>query len=246
MRDRHMIRVLGPIDMLTPAGAQHVGGVCARRLLGALVISAGHAVPMDHLVDVVWPADPPPTALDTLQSHVSRLRRLLGGETIVLVDHAYVLVAGTDDVDALLFERLVSDALARRDEPDQSRQSSHRALSLWRGVPFGDLADEEPFRLEALRLDEMRFAAMELRIEADMALGRTELVVGALESAVEEHPYRERLWYLLIDALADEGRRVEALRACDRLRGVLGEVGLVAGHELQQREDRIAGLPGGG
>lgn len=246
MLDGHVICVLGPIDVRSPVGVHHVGGVCARRLLGALVVSARHAVPVDQLTEVVWGGRPPPTGCETLQSHVSRLRRLLGAETIVMVDHAYLLDVEVDDVDALRFERLVDEAVAHRCEPEAARSLSHEALGLWRGIPFGDLADEEPFRLEALRLDQLRLAAMELRIEADIALGRAELVVGALEGAVEEFPYREHLWYLLIDALAAEGRRVEALRACDRLRGLLREVGLVAGDELRHREDRIAGLPGAG
>lgn len=246
MRVLQEIRVLGPIDVLTSAGVRHVGGVCARRLLGALVVSARHAVPVDHLVEIVWLGHPPPTGGETLQSHVSRLRRLLGAETIVMVDHAYLLDVEDGDVDALRFERLVDQAVACRGEPEAARRLSQEALSLWRGVPFGHLADEEPFRLEALRLDQLRLAAMELRIEADIALGRAELVVGALEGAVEELPYREHLWYLLIDALAAEGRRVEALRTCDRLRSLLGEVGLVPGDELRHREDLIAGMPEAG
>ena len=80
---------------------------------------------------------------------------------------------------------------------------------------------------------------MELNISADLELGRHELVVGELESAVEEHPYREPLWYLLIDALARGGRRVEALRTCTRLRHVLREVGVSPGAELDLHERRI-------
>jgi DNA-binding SARP family transcriptional activator len=209
-------------------------------------VSARHAVPVDQLAEVVWGAEPPPTGCETLQSHVSRLRRLLGAETIVMVDHAYLLDVAVEQVDALRFERLVDEAVAHRGQPETARDLTHEALGLWRGVPFGDLADEEPFRLEALRLDQLRSAAMELRIEADIALGRAELVVGALEAAVEESPYREHLWYLLIDALSAQERRVEALRTCDRLRTLLREVGLVPGEELRRREERIAGMPGAG
>lgn len=113
---------------------------------------------------------------------------------------------------------------------------------MWRGAPFGELSDEEPFRLEAVRLDELRLAAMELSLESELALGRHELVVGELESAVEEYPYRERLWYLLIEALAQGDRRVEAIRACQRLRGMLAEVGLDATEELRRIEDEILGI----
>ena len=85
---------------------------------------------------------------------------------------------------------------------------------------------------------------MELALEAELSLGRSDLVVGELEAAVQENPYRERLWYLLIDALASDGRRVEALRACSDLRRILGEVGLEASSQLEILEDRI--LAGGG
>ena len=80
---------------------------------------------------------------------------------------------------------------------------------------------------------------MEICLEADLALGNHELIVGELEAAVEENPYRERLWFLLIEALDADYRRVEALRACARLRGILAEVGIQASDELTRLEQRI-------
>ena len=229
---RNTIRVLGPIDVSTPAGPVPVGGPRARALLGALVISAGHAVPIDHLCQVMWGDDQPRSAHNTLQSYVSQLRHLLGHEAVVLTDHSY-------ELDARDFERLLWRATDARDDAEERWRLSREALDLWRGRPFGDLADDEPFRLEAYRLDELRLTAMELNMSADLELGRHELVVGELESAVEEHPYREPLWYLLIDALARGGRRVEALRTCARLRHVLREVGVSPGAELDLHERRI-------
>ncbi len=95
--------------------------------------------------------------------------------------------------------------------------------------------------MEAIRLDELRIAAVELSLEAELALGRQEFVIGELEAAVVEYPYRERFWYLLIEALHRDGRRVEAVRACDRLRELLADVGLRASEELGQLEHRILG-----
>ncbi len=236
----NMIRVLGPIDLLTASGPQTVGGRRIRAVLATLVVSAGRAVPIDSLIEVVWPRRAPRSAVNTVQSHISRLRRLMGAETIRTVDHAYLLHVAPAEVDALRFEDLLGSAMAHRDDPAQCRLECNAALDLWRGLPFGDLADDEPFRLEALRLDELRLATMELRIEADLALGHADLVVGALESAVEEHPYRERLWLLLIEAMAADGRRVEALRTCGRLRRILGDVGLEGTEALRALEDRVA------
>ncbi len=240
MKPGSMIRVLGPIDVLTPEGTSSVGGLHSRRLLGALVVSVAHAVAADKLIDVVWGETPPPSASATLQSLVSRLRRIVGGDSIRLVDHSYVLSVGRGCVDALEFERLVATAEHEHGDVGRRRALCQEALALWRGVPFGELADEDPFRLEALRLDELRVSAMELRLAADVELGDTDLAVASLRALIEEHPYRERLWQLLIEALAADGRRVEALREYDRFRILLAEVGLVADDTLRDLAERTA------
>jgi DNA-binding SARP family transcriptional activator len=234
-----VVRVLGPIDVMTPDGVVSVGGNRVRALLGALVIAAGRAVSIDHLQQVLWGDDPPRSADSTLQSYVSCIRHVLGAEVIVRTDHSYELDATSVEIDALQFERLLRTATEVRADPLESGRLAQEALGLWRGRPFGDLADDEAFNLEAYRLDELRLAAMELGIESDLALGRQELVVSELESAVEEHPYRERLWLLLIQALALSDRRVEALRACTRLRRILGDVGIEIGGEISALERRI-------
>ena len=241
MRDDQMIRVLGPIDTLTPSGSRTVGGRQVRALLGTLVIGVGHAVPIDHLDEVLWGDDLPPSADNTLQAYVSHLRGVLGAEAIVRVDHAYQLNAGTDDIDASRFEVLLRQAFASRGDHEECRRCCGEALGLWRGRPFGDLADDEPFKLETYRLEELRLTAMEYSLEADLALGRHELVVGELENAVQEHPYHERLWCLLIEALAGSGRRVEALRVAARVRHVLAEVGLQPSEDIALLEQQIAG-----
>ena len=241
MRDDQMIRVLGPIDTVTPSGSRTVGGRKVRALLGALVIGVGHAVLIDHLVEVLWGDDAPTSADNTLQAYVSHLRGELGADAIVRIDHAYQLNAGTDHIDALRFEVLLTQAFGSRSDHEECSRYCRDALRLWRGRPFGDLADDEPFKLETYRLEELRLTAMEYSLEADLALGRHELVVGELENAVQEHPYHERLWCLLIEALAGSGRRVEALRVAARVRHLLADVGLQPGEEIAQLEQRILG-----
>ncbi len=231
--------MLGPIDVMTRVGAVSVGGPRARALLGALVVGAGRAVPIDHLREVLWGDSPPHSADNTLQSYVSDLRAVIGPQAIVLTDHSYELDLDEVGIDAVRFERLLREATGMRDDPDECWKLCHEGLGLWRGRPFGDLADDEAFVLEAYRLDELRVAAMELSLEADLALGRHERVVGELENAVEEHPYRERLWYLLIEALALGDRRVEALRTCGRLRRLLADVGVESNEEVSALERRI-------
>jgi DNA-binding SARP family transcriptional activator len=242
MSPHHIIRVLGPVDVWTPEGVREIGGHNPRAVLGALVVSVGRTVSADQLIDIVWGGDSPPGAQATLQAYVSRLRRVLGTESIRLVDHGYVLALATEQIDALRFEHLVRSAHDAV-EPSRVRSLCREALGMWRGVPFGELADLDPFRLEAIRLDEIRLTAMEALVQAELHLGNHGLMIGSLEAAVREYPYRERLWYMLIEALAREGRRVEALRSCDELRKLLGGVGLEGGSALGELEDRI--LAGG-
>ncbi len=239
MHEGHLIRVLGPVDVVTQAGVESVGGHQVRALLAALVIGAGHAVSIDHLREVLWGEDQPVSADNTLQSYVSHLRGILGSDAVVHSDHSYELTAEPDHIDALRFEALLAQAIGARSDPGECRRLSREALHLWRGRAFGDLADDEPFRLEAYRLEELRLAAMELSLEAEIALGNHDVVVGELMVAVEEHPYHERLWHLLIESLAASGRRVEALRQCSRVRRVLAEVGVEPGTDLTALESDI-------
>jgi DNA-binding SARP family transcriptional activator len=233
------VRVLGPVDVMTPDGPQSVGGPQARAVLATLAIGAGHAVTVDLLRRTLWGDHPPDSADNTLQCYISELRHMLGAAAIKRVDHAYQLDIGPQNIDAVRFETLLGQAIAAKSDPEECLRLCRDALSLWRGRPFGDLAEDEPFRLEAYRLDELRRATMELSIEAELALGNHELVVSELEAAIEEDPYREHLWYLLIQALVGRGRRVEALRACRRLRTVLAEVGVHATDDLRSIEQQI-------
>lgn len=233
------IRVLGPIDLLTSDGVVSIGGRNLRALFGMLVMSACHAVSVDRLEQAIWGDNPPPSADSSIQSYVSRLRHILGTEAVVSDNGSYTLVVAPDDVDALQFERLLLNAIERRSEPVECLALCRQALDLWRGPPYGELCDEHSFRLEAMRLEELRMATMELSLEAELELGRNELVVAELESLVQEYPYRERLWHLLITALLRDGRRVEAMRHCARLRRILAEAGLEVTDVVLDLEQQI-------
>jgi DNA-binding SARP family transcriptional activator len=233
------IRMLGPVDLSTPDGVKTFGGRLPQMLIATLAIAAGRIVSNDHLIDVMWRDAAPTSALNTLQSYVSRLRHLLGHEAIELADHGYLLNADVDRIDALRFEQLIRAATADDCTPREARHLCHEALQLWRGVPFGELADVDPFRLEAMRLDELRMLAMETQLEAELEMNHPELVIGTLEAAVQENPYREHLWLMLIEALTRDRRRREALDACRELRFLLAEIGLEPGSSLIALEDRI-------
>lgn len=239
MQHGDVIRVLGPIDLFAGGASRSVGGRNSRRLLGALVVGAGRAVSTDRLEWAIWGDAAPASAAGSLQTYTTRLRRILGHDTIERAGHSYRLVVERDQIDAIHFEDLLVAATELRDDPERCRELCLEALGLWRGDPFGDFVDDEPFRLESARLGELRVTTMELELECELALGHHEIVAAELESAVEEYPYRERLWYLLIEALARDDRRVEALRACDRLRDTLAATGLQPGEHLSALEHRI-------
>jgi DNA-binding SARP family transcriptional activator len=234
-----MVRVLGPVDVMTEAGVVVPKGRIGRKLLGALAISVNHAVSSDRLAEIIWHESPPPSLGNTLQTYIFRLREDVGHERIVGEDHSYALHLAPEQLDALEFERLASRAADCREDASRCTALCREALALWRGVPFGEFVDEDPFRLEAMRLDELRLYVMEIQLAAELELGREELAVGTLEALVEDYPYRERLWYLLIEALALCGRRVEALRAFRRLRSLLAQVGLEPSAEIKSLEEEI-------
>lgn len=239
MQSGHIIRVLGPIDLLAEGRARSVGGRNARRLLGALVVGAGRSISIDRLQWSVWGDAQPRSATSSLQTYIARLRHRLGHDAIQRSDHCYRLVVERSQIDAIRFEDLLAGAPAPRDDPHRCLEVCAEGLALWRGDPFGDFVDDEPFHLESARLGELRVSMNELALECELVLGHSDIVAAELESAVEEYPYRERLWYLLIDALTRDGRRVEALRACTRLREVLAAAGLAAGERLSRVEHEI-------
>ena len=236
------IGLLGPVEARVDGCTVHIGGRNERLVLAALAVALNHAVPIDTLIDDIWNDDPPPSGLDTLQSIVSRLRSKLGCEVIELTDHSYRLVADPDQVDVIRFERQLSEASARLgDDPAASASLATNALALWRGSPFGDLRDAPFLEPEVWRLEALRHSALEIRLEADVACGRLTSAIANLQAEIIENPYRERLWYLLILALARDGRRVEALRSCQQLRAELAEIGLEPSADLQELEEMVLG-----
>lgn len=233
------VRVLGPVDVVTAAGPTSVGGRLEKMLLGALAVSVNHSVSSDALAQVLWDDAPPKSRDNTLQTYVSRLRRIVGHELILSEDHSYKLQVASHNLDALAFESLATEAAAALRDRERCRKLCKEGLYLWRGVPFGDFADRDPFRLEVIRLDELRLFVIELELECEIALGLEELVMGTLQALTDEYPYRERFWHLLIAGLALAGRRVEALRACNRLRDVLGALGLEPSPAILELEEHV-------
>ena len=120
------------------------------------------------------------------------------------------------------------------------RERLREALDLWRGPPLADLAHESFAQTEILRLEELRLVALERRIEADLALGRYAELVGEVQVLVREHPLRERLRAVLMQALYGSGRQAEALEVYRETRRLLvDELGIEPSPALQELEQAI-------
>jgi DNA-binding SARP family transcriptional activator len=235
-------RVLGPLEVVGDDGPIRLGGARQRATLAILLLSANRVVPVERLADELYAGRPPVSAVTQVQRQVSELRRALGsGDAIETRPPGYVLRVADDSLDLARFERLTSEAERARGRDDAAAGALLReALDLWRGPPLADLA-HEPFALVAVeRLEELRLAALEERIEAELALERHSALVPELQSLVAEQPLRERLRGQLMLALYRAGRQAEALEAYRATRQSLVEsFGLEPSEPLQALERAI-------
>lgn len=218
-----------------------LGGPKQRLVLTLLLCSPGQLVTTDRLVESVWHDSPPANPRSALQVYVSNLRRLLTGVDLEHRDEGYVLHVDPSHVDAERFTELVEHgtSLVERD-PGRAATQLRDALALWRGRPFGGLADEPALAVEAARLEELRLRALEARIDADLALGRHEELVGELRELVTQHRLRERFWAQLMLALYRSERQGEALEAYESARETLaGELGIDPSPLLQRLHTQV-------
>ncbi len=232
------IRLLGSLEVREGEHVLDVRRRQQRALLAALALRAGEVVSTDRLIADLWGERAPASATGSLQNTVAALRKTLGRDVLVTQPPGYRLAVEPEDVDANRFERLLAQALDA--EPARRASLLQEALALWHGPALADLDEEEFARHEGARLDELRIAAVEERIDAELELGRHAVLVGELESLVAEHPLRERLRGQLMLALYRCGRQAEALEVYRAARLALSdELGLDPSPELQELERRI-------
>jgi predicted ATPase/DNA-binding SARP family transcriptional activator len=237
------IRVLGPLLVVAEGGVPVVQRSARQRLLLAVLIAGrGRTFRPDELVESLWPAALPADPAGALQSQVSRLRRQFGPDSawIDTVSAGYRLVCHPDGLDAACFERLLTDAHQVEEEPAVALERLDRALALWRGRAYEELADRPAIAPEAARLDELRADAVELRADMLLKLGRPAEAASAMQLVVDDHPFRERPVALLMQARAADGRHADALHEFERFRGSLGEeLGLEPSPELRAVEATV-------
>jgi predicted ATPase/DNA-binding SARP family transcriptional activator len=235
-------RLLGPLEVRDGDRVLPLGGRKQRALLALLALSPNRVVSRERLIDGLWGDAPPENAVASVQVYVSRLRKLLPPGTLVTRPSGYLVAAEPESVDRTHFERLFEEgreALAHGN-PERAAAVLQETLELWRGPALAEFASEQFARVEGARLESLRLAAVEARVEADLALGREGQVVDELEVLVGDHPLRERLRCQLMLALYRLGRQADALRVYRETRRMLvDELGIEPSAELQRLERRI-------
>src|SRR6516225_9532186 len=235
--------LLGPLEVRVSGHAVPLGGPRQRAVLALLLLEANRVVSMDRLAEELWGGDPPEGWATTLQTYVFHLRQALepgrsrGAASGVLVTRGrgYLLRVDRGHLDGALFQEgfAAGRAALEAGRYAEAAEALRQALDLWRSPVLADLADYAFTRPEAAQLEELRLAALEARIDADLALGRHDALTAELERLVAEHPLRERLHGQLMLALYRCGRQAEALAAYRRVRDLLAdELGIDPGEPL--------------
>jgi DNA-binding SARP family transcriptional activator len=236
-------RILGPLEVVTEAGPARLGGPKQRGTLAILLLNANRVVSVDRLADDLYAGAAPVTAVTQVQRQISDPRKLLGtAQTLETRAPGYVLRLTSEQLELQRFERLTAEATRLLDagEPQRAADLLREALALWRGPALADVAYESFAQPAIERLEEIRLAALEQRIDADLALGRHSELVGELEQLVGEYPLQERLCAQLMLALYRAGRQSEALDVYRGTRKQLVELlGLEPTPALQQLEQAI-------
>lgn len=236
---------LGPLLIQPDKAAVALASQRQRILLAALLTRAGRPVPAGELAELVWDGQPPGRAMDTLRTHVMRLRFALGtaaGSRIITRDPGYLIEASEDEVDALRFTRACRDGSAayRAARWSAARDVLAEGLALWRGEALADVPSQLLRDAEQPALERLRIQARQWRIDCDLRLGGGEELVGEIQQLIDREPLREQLYVMLMTALARCGRASEALSVYQQARKTLvGQLGIEPGAELKDLQRQI-------
>lgn len=237
------IRLLGPVEAVGDDGdGVALGGRTQAALLAMLALDAPSELDRDHMAAELW-ADRAPRDPDaSLQVAISRLRKSLGSHAVATGPSGYRLAIGTERIDVERFRRHTVRGRRSLEDGEAYRagEGLRQALAQWRGPPLSNLRRYDFAVRAAQLLEEERLSVVETLMEAELATGRHEYVVGDLAGLVESHPLRERLWGLHMLALYRSGRQAESLRTFTRLRTMLAEeMGVDPSPDLVELEDKI-------
>jgi branched-chain amino acid transport system substrate-binding protein len=234
--------LLGELEIACEGGLVTIAAPRQRALLALLLLSRGAPVGVERLAAELWGDRPPATAVKAVQVYVAQLRKALGEGVIVTRGRAYSVDLDRHELDVIRFEELAAEGrrLLADGDADAAASALRHALSLWRGAPLADFTYEEFAQTEIARLEDERLSVIEARVEADLARGFDDGLVGELQALVGAHPLRERLRGQLMVALYRSGRQAEALEQYRQTRRtLLEELGLEPSPALQALERAI-------
>ena len=242
--------VLGPLRVTRAGVPLSLGGRQQRAVLARLLLADGAGLTVEQLADALWGEQVPVGAASTIQTYVFHLRQVLEpdrgrgapGRIVVTDNGRYRLAVPPEALDSVVFgrgvdrgERLLADGVSA-----DAITEFDRALALWRGDVLADLADYEFVGPVATRLADRRKAAVEAKIDAELALGRHASVLGQLNELVAGDPLNEGLHRQRIIALYRCGRPSDALAAYDQLRHQLAdELGVDPSPPLRQLHQQV-------
>jgi DNA-binding SARP family transcriptional activator len=241
--------VLGPLRAWRDGAELSLGPPQQRAVLAMLLLRLGRPVTVEEIVDGVWDKRPPRSSVAVVRTYVARLRRSLEprraprvvSRLLESVADGYALHVPADAVDLPVVERLVERARGLRGggEPEPAGDLLAQALSGWAGEPLAGVPG--PFaERQRTRLNELRLAATEARLDVDIERGRHASVIGELYELTAAHPLRERPRELLMIALYQAGRQADALAVFADARRVLDdELGIDPGPGLREVHQRI-------
>lgn len=236
------VRLLGPLEVVAHGTPGDIGGARRGAVLAMLALHGGRVVPIETLMDGLWGDRLPTSPRNAIHHHVARLRAALGEAAIVGTPQGYAL--GDAWVDAFAFEELLTQTRQALQDGDlrSAADAVERALALWRGAPLPSLRGTEWFDAEARRLEALHVDLLEEKFEVALALGEHRDLAPALRSALEDNPFRERMWAQLMLALYRSGRQADALEAFRDARRVLDEeLGVEPGPDLRRLHEAILG-----
>ena len=237
--------LLGPLAVRVGGRQIAISAGKQRVVLAALLLNAGQVVPLDDLAEAVWGAALPASARRTLQNYVKRLRRALAGTDhgrIATEPDGYRIDACADELDVARFGALLqrSREAVRREQWSDAAATLRAALSLRRGRPLADVPSELLLLQHGPWIAEMYTQALEIRIDADLHLGRHREVIAELRQFTAAYPLRERPYRMLMLALYYDGRPAEALAVYQHARRVLiCELAIEPGPDLRQLHQSI-------
>ena len=235
-------RILGPLEAVEEGRVVSLGGSKKRATLAILLLHHDRVISSDRLIAELWGNRPPATGPQSLRVHISQIRKALGSDVVRTAPTGYVLELEPDQLDASRFERLSREGTEAIAAGDAGTAAAllRQALDLWRGPALVDFTYEPFAQAEIARLEELRLAAVEARIDADLALGGRAELIAELEVLVADNPFRERIRAQLMLALYRAGRQSEALAAYRHARRTfIDELGLEPTVELRDLEREI-------